>query len=456
MGRPRATGTRVLGPYEYKVPGRETTWRIVIIGTDDSRYDQYFSTEAEAESRKEELIGEIARDDELTIEKAIEAYHGDKRLDGNKEDSITTSNYRLKQFFNDTERTLKSLNPDRCEKLYTALVKNENISVDTHRNALQEAKRFLKWCVKVKKWLPANPAADVEGRGKRSCGKAQHYVDEARKFTRYTLACADAGDCGALSALTALFTSARATEIVRLKVRDLDDNGRILQIAQGQVASTTGSKRKKAAGKTAASARKVRVPEVLRVRLLKKAAGRDPSEYLWGHLYDRRWPLKATKRLCEGAGVPIITVHGLRGTLASLAKEAGVAGEAVARTLGHEDETTTNKHYTRPGIDKQIEFEQGLEVLLEGMPMPDVDNAASAETPATNAASTDVPAAGAEAAANAASTDVPAASAEAHAANAASAEAPAAVESPVSNEKPLKVRVVPQRFREPAEPNPQP
>ena len=50
-------------------------------------------------------------------------------------------------------------------------------------------------------------------------------------------------------------------------------------------------------------------------------------------------------RHCKNAGVPIISIHGLRHTHASLLLFAGVSIASVARRLGHSNMTTTQKTY---------------------------------------------------------------------------------------------------------------
>lgn len=50
-------------------------------------------------------------------------------------------------------------------------------------------------------------------------------------------------------------------------------------------------------------------------------------------------------RLCKRANVPVISVHGLRHTHASLLLFAGVSIASVARRLGHASMTTTQKTY---------------------------------------------------------------------------------------------------------------
>lgn len=51
------------------------------------------------------------------------------------------------------------------------------------------------------------------------------------------------------------------------------------------------------------------------------------------------------ERHCEHAGIPVISVHGLRHTHASLLLYAGVSIASVARRLGHASMTTTQKTY---------------------------------------------------------------------------------------------------------------
>lgn len=51
------------------------------------------------------------------------------------------------------------------------------------------------------------------------------------------------------------------------------------------------------------------------------------------------------KRHCESVNIPIISIHGLRHTHASLLLFAGVSIASVARRLGHASMTTTQKTY---------------------------------------------------------------------------------------------------------------
>ena len=51
------------------------------------------------------------------------------------------------------------------------------------------------------------------------------------------------------------------------------------------------------------------------------------------------------ERHCKKAGVPVISIHGLRHTHASLLLFAGVSIASVAQRLGHSSMTTTQKTY---------------------------------------------------------------------------------------------------------------
>ena len=51
------------------------------------------------------------------------------------------------------------------------------------------------------------------------------------------------------------------------------------------------------------------------------------------------------ERYCKKLGIPVISIHGLRHTHASLLLFAGVSIASVARRLGHASMTTTQKTY---------------------------------------------------------------------------------------------------------------
>lgn len=86
------------------------------------------------------------------------------------------------------------------------------------------------------------------------------------------------------------------------------------------------------------------------------AKGKKPDDRLFGEV-NRHWVLRSVKRCCAAAGVPIVTPHGLRGTHAKVAREAGVSGVLLA-AMGHESETTTTEHYAGPDAVQQGAIER--------------------------------------------------------------------------------------------------
>jgi integrase len=75
------------------------------------------------------------------------------------------------------------------------------------------------------------------------------------------------------------------------------------------------------------------------------SAGKSPTDRLFGPKADRYWLRLAVRRICRIAKTPIVGPHGLRGTHATLAVEAGVTGDVVAAALGHESFAVTAGHY---------------------------------------------------------------------------------------------------------------
>jgi integrase len=65
------------------------------------------------------------------------------------------------------------------------------------------------------------------------------------------------------------------------------------------------------------------------------------------HLRD--WVIDHVHRICDAAKVPPVTAHAMRGLLATLTAERGLAGHLIAATLGHENKRTTTHAYAAPG-----------------------------------------------------------------------------------------------------------
>lgn len=326
--------TRVHGPYSDK-----HGIRLVLVYSDgrkDSR--RGFETEAEAQAVKKELLRQIEDQRGVNIRNALDQYREHFVIKGNKPGSIATTLTRLRDFFTDLDRSVASLTPKYCRDLYDSLTKRRSlrtgnpVKVDTHRNTLAEARTFLSWCVTTG-WLKANPLQTVHGVGRRQHGKAQLRVNEAKLLTNKALELAALGNDGAVAVLVALLMGFRASEIISRQVRDLDDEGRILWVDHG---------------KTAAAQRRPEVPDVLRPHLQRLAQGKRPVDKLFGH-HDRCWVRECTQKICDQAGLPRVTAHGLRGMCSTLAIDSGQASHAVAAMLGHASPAVTEQSYMAPG-----------------------------------------------------------------------------------------------------------
>jgi integrase len=336
MGR-KAKGERILGPYLSR--GK---WVVLHARADGTRVSKTFERKSEAEKCAAE-----AREDlqvgNRTIDDALKAYATHLEEKGNKPVSRKETNRRLRVVFDDVDAELTSLTPKRAAKLYRALVdravgEDRKMSADSHRNYLAEAKTFLRWCV-AQRWLGENPLEEVQGIGRRKHGKAQLRLDEARKLQAAALKLAEAGERwekqGAAAVLMALLLGMRASEITQRRVRDVDDAGRLLWIPTS---------------KTAAGKRVLEVPDVLRPILvdLTKLKGQDrPAEDPLLGQHWRDYVNEWTATICKLAKVPKVTAHGLRGTHASLAVDAGLSSHLVAAALGHESFATTARSYAK-------------------------------------------------------------------------------------------------------------
>jgi integrase len=69
-------------------------------------------------------------------------------------------------------------------------------------------------------------------------------------------------------------------------------------------------------------------------------------------------------RLCKKTNIPIISIHGLRHTHASLLLFAGVSIASVARRLGHASMTTTQKTYLH--IIQELE-NQDIDLVMRSL-----------------------------------------------------------------------------------------
>jgi integrase len=357
MRRDETPGVRVYGPYAEAGGG----WRLVVV-CQGSRTARRYSSKEEAERDKAALLAQAATLVGTTIEDALDRYELHLRNKGNKETTIGTTLWRLKALLGaEVGAPVGRLTPARAGDLYLAY--SSSVAVDTHRNALGQARTFGGWLVK-ERLLPVNPFAGVVGTGRRSQGKPQLRVDEARRFLEVALEWAtvesrypgerrnhaEGRKAGAVAAASAFLLGLRSGEVIARVVRDLDDGGRMLWIPTS---------------KTRAGQRRVAVPEVLQPYLLALASGKPPDAPLFTH-GGGDWVRDWTHRICAEAKVSTVCAHSLRGLHATLAEAAGVTGDAVARSLGHSSSAVTHAHYTQPVALEAVRQERVLQVLEGG------------------------------------------------------------------------------------------
>jgi integrase len=205
-------------------------------------------------------------------------------------------------------------------------------AADTHRNALSVTRAWAAFCVK-RKWLKSNPFAGIEptGRKRRGAEKSQLRVTESARILEVCLGQGPEGIAAALALLLGL----RASEVASIQARDVDAGGTLLWIPKS---------------KSDAGRRRLRIPEVLRDRLVALADNRVGPIFFTalGKPATRYWVTYQVKRLCGLARVPVVTSQALRRTHATLATEAGATGDLVAAQLGHTSSAITHRAYIEP------------------------------------------------------------------------------------------------------------
>ena len=322
---------RVFGPYKHG-----TKFRLFVYNPD--RTSMVVETLEEAERIKTAFLREFADVSATTIDQALDQYLTEKERDGAVSSTVGTLRYKLRQFL-PIDESLGAISSQRAQKLYTAETERTGrfhriVSAATHRGILRSVKAFFRWAVE-RKYISANPFDGVKPIGKVRAGKSQLRLDEARKLTALLMDSATAGDEGALAVLTQVMLGLRSAEVLKLRVRDLDNDGQDLWIE--------GTKTK--------NARRVVTIECepLRALLIRHCATRKPDDLIFGTgrsrplFTDYLW--HRVRKFCADAGVPVVCPHSLRGLHATLAMTRGSSSRHVADALGHGSDAITKRHY---------------------------------------------------------------------------------------------------------------
>lgn len=279
---------------------------------------------------------------------AIDKYEAWQKARGLKPSSYETTRQRLDKFLADlATATVATITERRAKTLYEGWV--TRAPVDTHRNMLAETKTFMNWCV-AQGWVKRSPFASVKGVGKKRKGKPQLRFDEARKWYDAALELASV-EVGAIAAICTFVFGQRASEVARLAVRDLDDGGRLLWVADS---------------KTEAGKRTLEVPDDLRPLLQQLTTGKAATEPLFGPGRTRYWVYYWVQRVCDLARVQKVCAHAMRGLHSTTAVEHGATPKIVAAALGHTSAAVTERHYLAPGTTARATQRAALSVLAGG------------------------------------------------------------------------------------------
>lgn len=314
----RQSSERVYGPYYEADRNR---WRVVFHRADGARQALFFESETAALK-----AATSARDqtDGRTVGDAVAAY-----LKSIPEAGRDTARHRLAGMLSLPEGVLlRDVTVRTAARLYRE--RSDKVKPATHHGELAVTKRAFAWAVD-QGWIKENPFEGVVAIGTPGKKKPALRVDPSRKFLAYLMS---DRSLEATAVLTAFTLGLRASAVVNRRVEDLDDDGWLLWVRDN---------------KTAAGDLEIEIPPYLRERLLELAGSKAPTERIFGDV-TRYWLHYHTVRLCEAAGVPRVTPHGLRGSAATRRVRMGFSLEEVAEAIGHADKGRTLKgHYLGGG-----------------------------------------------------------------------------------------------------------
>ncbi len=157
-------------------------------------------------------------------------------------------------------------------------------------------------------------------------------------------------------------TGLRFAEALALTPKDFDFTKQLLNINKTwNYRSTTGGFQPT---KNSSSVRKVQIDWQLAIQFAKMISNTPVDKPIF--VNQRIFNSTVNKRLellCKNANIPIITVHGLRHTHASLLLFAGVSIASVAQRLGHANITTTQSTYLH--IIQELQTQDNEKIMFQ-------------------------------------------------------------------------------------------
>ncbi len=355
---------RVLGPYAEK-----DRWRVIILEK-GVRRSEYLATLPEARKRINQLKKQQGKAEAFTVGMMLEVYTKEREVLG-KVLPLTSQRQaaRIRDFLASIlELRVSSVTSTIAARLYADLIESPSsssgkfLSVASHRTYLTFAKGLFNWAVK-KGILGSSPFSAVTPVGKPNAGKTQLRIEEARRFVQVALTDYETRrNPMALAAVMALTMGLRASEILKRKVRDLDDDCGILWIDHG---------------KTRNAKRHLRIPEFIRPHLRKLTESQLQDTFVFLSTrpgmpfgYGSLW--ETVRRLCKLADITVVCTHSLRGLYATLAVESGALSETVASSLGHGSFAMTERHYAQASSVSNVKTAR-VDSLLASSRAPSVE-----------------------------------------------------------------------------------
>ena len=322
--RPRLP-PRVVGVYR----DRDRVRRVVC--EQGRRTSRIFASQEEAERAAAEIASRLNRPYQpRTVEQALQEWGAARLAAGRpKPATIREQQARLRAFLADVlTMNIESLSAARAAALYDRAVQQPTqksgrpLAAASHRLYLKLAHAFFAWAC-AQGMIAESPFAAVRPVGDVHKGKVLLSVEDARRFLQAAFAGFDEGRqplC--IGAAAALLLGLRTRDVLGLRVEDVLDQGRTLR----------------SAGTVRGGVRRLPVPDVLVPYLARLSQGRPGEEPLFGRApggkpFCRQFMHTLVRRLCVGAGVPVVCTHSLRALYAALGQHAGAVTQAVASTL---------------------------------------------------------------------------------------------------------------------------